>query len=240
MITELDRMVGSVLDELEKTGQMDRTLIVYTSDHGEMLGENGLWFKNVLLENAARVPLIMAGAGLPRGKTIDTPVMHVDMVATMLEVAGLPRDSKLRGRSLVALAHGRPDAHPGIAYSESHSEGNSTGSFMIRKANWKYIYATGYEPILFDLQRDPGELQNLAGTSETGAVQRELHAELLRLIPDPDAVTDRAFAAQQGLLKKMVRDNTRQEFYEELRSRLGAGQARILANQFYRGANGLI
>jgi choline-sulfatase len=238
MITEVDRMVGSLIDELEKTSQMERTLIVYTSDHGEMLGENGLWFKNVLLDPAARVPLIMAGAGLPRGRTVNTPVMHVDIVATMLEVAGLARDPTLRGHSLTGLAQGRTGNHPGIAYSESHSEGNCTGSFMIRKANWKYIYATGHEPMLFDLQRDPRELQNLAGTKETAVVQQELHAELLRLVPDPDAVTETAFAAQQALLDKMVRSHTRQEFYEELRSRLGGGQARILANQFYRNPKG--
>jgi choline-sulfatase len=234
MITEMDRLVGNLIDELEKAGQRERTLIVYTSDHGEMLGENGLWFKNVLLENAARVPLIMAGAGLPRGKVVDTPVMHVDMVATMLELAGLTHDPKLRGHSLTDLAQGRHGAHPGIAYGESHSEGNCTGSFMIRKADWKYIYATGYEPILFDLQRDPRELQNLAGTKETAVVQQELHAELLQMIPDPDAITEKALAAQRTLLEKVIRSHTRQEFYEELRSRLGAGQARILANQFYR------
>jgi choline-sulfatase len=182
------------------------------------------------------VPLIMAGAGLPRGKTVDTPVMHVDMVTTMLEPARLPHDPKLRGHSLIALAQGRSGAHPGIAYSESHSEGNCTGSFMIRKANWKYTYATGYEPIHFDLKRDPGEVHDLAGTPETATIQQELHAELLRLMPNPDAVTERAFAAQQALLEKMLHSNTRQEFYEELRSRLGAGQARILANQFYRAA----
>jgi choline-sulfatase len=180
----------------------------------------------------------MAGAGLPRGKTVDTPVMHVDMVATMLELAGAPRDPPLRGHSLIALAQGRPGTHPGIAYSESHSEGNCTGSFMIRKANWKYIYATGYEPILFDLGRDPGELQNLAGTSETAAVQRELHGELLGLIPNPDLVTERAFDAQQALLENMLHDKTRQQFYEELRSRLGVGQARVLANQLYRRRKG--
>jgi hypothetical protein len=95
-----------------------------------------------------------------------------------------------------------------------------------------------YEPILFDLQRDPRELQNLAGTKETAVVQQELHAELLRMIPDPDAITEKAFAAQQALLEKIIRSHTRQEFYEELRSRLGAGQARVLANQFYRGQKG--
>jgi hypothetical protein len=63
---------------------------------------------------------------------------------------------------------------------------------------------------------------------------KELHAELLRFIPDPDAVTERAFAAQQELLDNMIRDHTRQQFYEALRSRLGAGQSRILANQFSR------
>jgi choline-sulfatase len=234
MVTELDRMVGNLLDELQKTGQADRTLIVYTSDHGEMLGSNGLWFKNVLLENAARVPLILAGAGLPRGKVVDTPVMHVDLVATILEMAGVSGDPKLRGHSLLPLTRGESGTHPGIGYSESHSEGNCTGSFMIRKENWKYIYATGYEPILFDLRSDPSEQHDLAGKPETAAIQKELQAELLRLTPDPDGVTERAFAAQQVLLETMIHDFRRDEFYEELRSRLGDGQARILANHFYR------
>src|SRR5262249_53417057 len=150
-----------------------------------------------------------------------------------LELSGLPHDPKLRGHSLVPVARGQAGAHPGIAYSESHSEGNCTGSFMIRKANWKYIYATGYEPILFDLRRDPGELHNMAGNPETAPIQKELHAELLSLVPDPDRVTEQAFAAQQALLEKMLRANTRQQFFEKLRGRLGAGQALVLANQFY-------
>ena len=91
MISEMDEYVGWVLDEVEKSGQMANTLFVYTSDHGEMGGEHGLWLKNVLLEPAARVPLIMAGAGLPAGKVVETPVSHVDMVATMLDMAGAPR-----------------------------------------------------------------------------------------------------------------------------------------------------
>jgi len=233
MVTELDRMVGELLDELEKSGRMARTLVVYTSDHGEMLGENGLWLKNVLFENAARVPLIMAGGGLPRGKTVSAPVAHVDMVATMLELAGVPRDPKLRGHSLAALARGQ-GGHPGIAYSESHSEGNCTGSFMIRKDRWKYIYPTGYDPILFDLESDPLEQHDRAGEPATAAIQKELHAELLSLVPNPDAVTERAFAAQQDMLEKMMRANSHQEFYQELKGRLGAGQAKILTNQLYR------
>ena len=84
---------------------------------------------------------------------------------------------------------------------------------------------------------DPGELNDLAGRPETAAIQKELHAELLRLVPNPDAITERAFAVQQGLLNDMVRAKTRQQFYDAFQSRLGAGQARVLANQVYRGRN---
>src|SRR5574340_1081191 len=98
MISEVDEYVGWVMDEVERAGEMNNTLFIYTSDHGEMMGDHGLWLKNVLLENAARVPLIMAGPGLPKGRVVDTAVSHVDMVATMLDIArATPRDAKLRG-----------------------------------------------------------------------------------------------------------------------------------------------
>lgn len=83
-ISEVDDYVGCIVDELEKTDGLKDTLVIYTSDHGDMLGSHGIWRKNVLLEGAARVPLIMSGAGLPQGKIVDTPVSHLDMVATML------------------------------------------------------------------------------------------------------------------------------------------------------------
>ncbi|MFB3825182.1 MAG: sulfatase-like hydrolase/transferase [Bryobacteraceae bacterium] len=232
MISELDGYVGWVLDEIEKAGQMDNTLFIYTSDHGEMLGEHGLWLKNVLLENAARVPLIMAGPGLPKGRIVDTPVSHVDMVATILDIAGAaPRNANLRGRS---LANGAA-AHPGFAFSESHSEGNCTGSFMIRKGDWKYIYFTGDDPLLFNLKDDPGEFHNLAGKAQD--VRKELHGILTSQL-DPDAVTERAFAEQERVLDNMVRTMKPDEFYEEIVGRLGPAQARILTNRHYRKRTG--
>ena len=100
MISELDAIIGRLLDQLEKSGQLDNTLFVYTADHGEMLGEHGLWLKNALLENAARIPMLLAGPGLPRGVTVETPVSHVDLVATLLDFAGAPRTPELRGHSL--------------------------------------------------------------------------------------------------------------------------------------------
>jgi choline-sulfatase len=237
MITEMDEYVGWVLDEVEKSGQMGNTLFVYTSDHGEMGGEHGLWLKNVLLEPAARVPLIMAGAGLPAGRVVETPVSHVDMVATMLDMAGAPRPPELRGHSLAPLAHGRRGDHPGFAFSESHSEGNVTGSFMIRKGDWKYIYFAGDQPLLFNLKNDPGELRNLAADPSAATVRKELHGILTGLL-DPDAVSERAFREQERVLAAMVRRMRPEEFYKEIAGRLGAAQAHVQTRRLYAGAAG--
>src|SRR2546425_1276037 len=97
MVTEVDEYVGWVLDEVEKSGQIDNTLFIYTSDHGEMLGEHGLWLKNVLLENAAREPLVMAGAGLPKGKTVDTAGSHGVLVANLMQLPGGKTSLHARG-----------------------------------------------------------------------------------------------------------------------------------------------
>ena len=225
-ISELDEYVGQIFGEIEKSGQLERTLFVYTSDHGEMLGEHGLWLKNVLLDPAARVPIIMAGAGLPKGKAVEAPVTHCDMIATMLDAAGVAAPRELRGRSLV-------NGVPEFAFSESHSEGNCTGSFMIRKGDWKYLYFAGDRPLLFNLKDDPGELRDLAGKPETAAIQRELDARLKSLV-DPDAVSERAFAEQERRLEAMVRRMSASEFYDEIEGRLGAAQARVMTNRHYR------
>jgi choline-sulfatase len=232
MISELDEHIGQILDQLERSGEMENTLIVYTADHGEMLGANGLWLKNVLLENAARVPLILAGAGLPKGRAVDTPVSHMDLVATILDVAGVAAPANARGTSLVGLANGKASPHHDFTYSESHSESNCTGSFMIRKGEWKYLYFTGDLPLLFNLKTDPEEHVNLAGRKDTAAIQKELHGHLTSLV-DPDAVTRRAFAAQERVLMKLVKEMKREEFYEEIVGRLGTAQAWMIANRYY-------
>jgi len=233
MVTQLDEHLGSIIDELERKGALRNTVLVYTSDHGEMLGEHGLWLKRSLLEGAARVPLIMAGAGLPAGKVIDTPVSHVDLAATLLDLAGAERPAALRGTSLLSLIAGDAKAGPRYVYSECHNEGNSTGSFMIRKNEWKYIYFSFYgSNLLFNLRDDPGELNNLAGRSETASIEREMHDALTSLV-DPDGVTLRAFEKQDQFLTRLVRDNHAESFYQTLGGRLGQGQAALLAQKHY-------
>jgi len=232
LVKELDDYVGRMLNAVEEeSGAPEDTLIVYTSDHGEMLGEHGLWFKNVLLEDAARVPLILAGAGLPRGKTIDVPVTHADLVATLLDIAGIPGPAGMRGHSLLPLIRGTQGDHPGYAYSESHSEGNCTGSFLIRKGDWKYIYFSWHDPLLFNLKADPGELNNLAGKPEVSGIQAQLHSILTSLVR-PDAITESAFQRQENILKEMAAKQGREGLYRDLVSRMGEGQARALASKY--------
>ena len=234
MVTELDGMIGELLDELEKAGQLENTLVVYTSDHGEMLGEHGLWLKNNLLEGAARVPLVMAGAGLPRGLSIETPVSHVDLVATLLDFAGVSRPDGLRGHSLLPITQGVQALHHEFVYAESNSEGNCAGSFMIRKGDWKYIYFSWYgDKLLFNLKDDPGEMNNLADYPAHASTVQILHGLLTSLV-DPDAVTEAAFRNQHQVLKALVKEKTPEEFFRTLRGRLGRGQATALTRKYYR------
>jgi choline-sulfatase len=230
MISELDEYVGQIWTTLEETGQIDNTLFVFTSDNGMSMGEHGLFFHNSLYEEAAHVPLIMAGAGIPGGKTVQTPVAHVDVVATMLEMAGVDIPSNFRGHSLTPLIEGRQEKHPGYAYSESHSEGNCTGSFMIRKGDWKYIHFTWYDDLLFNLADDPGEFNNLVNDSAAQNIRMEVQS-ILNAQVDTEAVTMRAFKHQEQILENLVNSKTEDELYELFEFRLGPGQARALASR---------
>ncbi len=231
MITELDEYVGDMLDDLERAGALQNTIVIYTADHGEMFGDHGMWLKRALLEGAARVPLIMAGPGLPAGKIVDTPVSHVDLVATMLDLARAERSRELRGTSLLPLIAGTPNAGPRHVYAENHTEGNCTGSFLLRKGDWKYIYFSYYgQNLLFNLHDDPGELTNLAGMPATASIERELRDAMTSLV-DPDAITTRAFEKQEHVLRSMVEKHSADELYGILRGRLGDGQAALLTQK---------
>lgn len=231
MISELDEYIGQVWTALEKTGQLDNTVFVFTSDNGMSMGEHGLFFHNSLYEEAIHVPLVIAGAGIPRGRTIDTPVAHVDVVATLLEMAGVPTSSGLRGHSLLPLLDGENDGAPEFVYSENHSEGNCTGSFMIRKGDWKYIHFTWYDDLLFDLSRDPREMNNLADDPSAQDIRKELKA-ILDSVVDTEALTLKAFAKQEQILKGLAERMSEDELYELFEFRLGPGQARALAAKY--------
>lgn len=157
----MDHQVGRVLKALEASGQWDDTLIVYTSDHGESAGAHGLWFKHLMNEESVRVPLVVVGRGISAGRTVDTPVSHVDLTPTFLDwaqatdyaPAGLP------GSSLLAPDALNPER---CVFSEYHANWSINGTFMLRDQRFKYIEYIGERPQLFDIVEDPGEFCDLA------------------------------------------------------------------------------
>lgn len=218
-ITQLDGWLGEILNSLEKNGQAENTVVIFTADHGEMLGEHGMWFKSCPYDPAARVPLVIAGPGF-EPKAVDAPVSHVDLAATILELSALEPFPGLRGKSLVPLVQGGETGQERWAYSELNNEGNITGTFWVRKGEWKYIYFVGYPPLLFNLKDDPGEFDNLAGVDKYREVESELH-DLLRSVVDPEAVSAAAFAHQKARLEKDLARLEEPEIYRRYSSRLG-------------------
>jgi choline-sulfatase len=233
MITELDGFIGKVWQTLEAAGQLENTIFIYTSDHGESLGDHGLWLKNNLFEGAARVPLVIAGPGIRAGQIVDTPVAHVDLVRTVLEWGEAKRHPKMRGYSLrPLLLRGEPGDHPGWAYSESHSEGNLTGSFLIRKGDWKYIQFTWFDGLLFNLAEDPDELVNRIHDSAAAGVLKELQSILASQV-DPVEVTERGFRTQRRKMEGLAAASSEAQMVEQFRGRLGDGQALALLGAYY-------
>jgi choline-sulfatase len=198
MVTFLDDQIGLVLTALREAGLEQDTRVVYTSDHGEMLGEHGLWWKSAMYEAAVAVPLIVAGPDVPVGKAVETNAMLVDLYPTIVEAVGAeltPEDADLPGRSLLQLAN-EPD-QPRVAFSEYHAIFSSGGIFMLRDERYKYVHYVDYPPQLFDLVADPSETIDLA-TDPTNAALVASFERRLRAICDPDEVDGRARASQRA------------------------------------------
>jgi choline-sulfatase len=156
MIDAVDDLFGRVLNALEHHGEdLDDWIVVYTSDHGEMLGERGLWEKKTFYEASVRVPLIIRAPGIDPG-TVDANVNLCDLYATLCELAGVASPDDLDSRSLVDLMRG--DA---AAWHDRHRDetvsGVGEGSVMIKRGDLKYVSPVEGPEVLFDLDRDPDE-----------------------------------------------------------------------------------
>ena len=174
-LSYLDDRVGELLATLDATGFVDDTVVVFCSDHGDMLGERGLWYKMNFFEGAARVPLgialpaSMASEGVSgrafAGRSVATPTSACDVMPTLLELAGVDPDSLAiapDGRSLVpALRGGEGDAERVVA-SEYMAEGSVSTMLMLREGDWKYVWCAADPVQLYHLGDDPHELANLA------------------------------------------------------------------------------
>jgi choline-sulfatase len=168
-ITEIDSQFGRVLDYLEDSGQIDNTLILLTTDHGDFLGAHGIYCKNIgAFEEALNIPLIAAGPGIARGKTTTARVGTQDIHPTLLEYFGLEKDAVEDSRSFLPVLKD-PAAQEGH-FSEGFCE-NYGGRFLYTQRifyrdTWKYVLNGFDYDELYDLENDPGEMINLAQKSE--------------------------------------------------------------------------
>ena len=200
LVTFLDEQIGLVLQALRDARLEESTRIIYTTDHGEMLGEHGLWWKSSMYESSVAVPLILAGPEIPAGKVVRTNAALTDLFPTIVEGVGAtlrPEDADLPGESLFRLLGGD---RPRTVFSEYHAIFSPSGIFMTRNSRYKYVHYVGYPPQLFDLIEDPEETRDLAGEAGHAEVLAASEAEL-RTICDPEAVDRRARADQHARLE---------------------------------------
>ena len=168
----VDDKLGELIEVLEEQGLRDDTVVIFTADHGEMLGEHGLIQKRSFYEWSSRIPLFI---DMPGGtaRDVDVPVSLLDLPPTLLDIAGQAPASPMEGRSLrPALEGAALEVQPVI--SEYHGEGIMRPSFMVRAGDWKYHYCHRSAPRLFNLAEDPGEWNDLAGRPEVAAIEAEL------------------------------------------------------------------
>ena len=194
LVTLVDDLVGGMLEVIDKSPLRENKVVIYLSDHGEMAGQHGIWQKQCFYESSVRVPMILRtprGAG---GRRVGANVSLVDVMPTLLDLAGIEIPDHLPGMSLAEMRPGV--AADRVAFSEYHAQGMLEGGFMIKRGHYKYNYYVGHEPQLFDLSTDPGEFTDLAGDQRSASVRAALHRELLN-IANPEQVSDQALRNQE-------------------------------------------
>ena len=197
LISELDFHIGRLIDFLKIRGDLDNTVIVLTSDHGDYLGDHWLGEKELFYESAIRIPLIVINpdkrAEKTRGTSNESFVESIDLLPTFLGLVGCQEsyDHRLEGRSLLPLVHGEEIEWRDAVFCESDYSvrqarnllkrgSEECRAFMIRTNTWKYIYFDGFAPQLFNLEEDPDEMNDL-GKSET---HKDIREQLFRQLFD--------------------------------------------------------
>ena len=182
MVAFLDRCIGKVLAALDHANMLEDTMVVVTSDHGDMLGSHRLYQKMCLYDESARVPLLVKMPGQSAGHRVSELTNHLDLTATLLDVAEAGSFARSSGKSLRHTAEGMPNHEPRQHIFASY-DGNAGRSFahrMARNATHKLIHNIGDRVELYDMIEDPYETRNVADKEETQDVQQELRDALNR------------------------------------------------------------
>lgn len=181
--THIDHQIRVVLGTLREQGQLNNTAIVFTSDHGDMLGHHGLWAKTVMYENSARIPLLIvppqSAKEAPRGVRDDRLAELRDIMPTLLNMAGAPIPETVEGMDLLGTTRRES------LYGE-HDEGLMATRMLIRRDHKLIYYPDGNRFQLFDLKNDPKELKDLADDTESSSLLETLKKELAGELYDSD------------------------------------------------------
>ncbi len=178
-VSYFDSKIGELVQTLEETGELDSTIVIVTADHGDMLGERGLWYKMNFFEHSARIPLVMAGPGIAVGAA-QNAVSLVDLLPTFIDIGGGDETmigEPIDGRSLMPLARGAEDPVD-EAIGEYCAEMTGYPVIMIRRGPLKYIHCDSDPPQLYDLSADPMETKNLVSDPSYSDAKTRFAAEV--------------------------------------------------------------
>ncbi len=175
VVADLDTQVGRIIAALEKSGELDNTYIIYTSDHGMSVGSHGLRGKQNMYEHTINVPLIIAGPGIKPGSKTDAQVYLREIYPTSCEIAGIPVPKKVSARGFNEVLKGKKDAHHDTIFGYYAD----TQRMIRHDDGWKFIYYPKLDKRqLFNVKKDPQELHDLAGQKEFAKIEIELEKEL--------------------------------------------------------------
>lgn len=209
----LDDEIGKVLGALRANREMaENTIVIYTADHGENMGEHGMWWKNAMYEQSAGVPLIFScPERWKAGQRRAGATSHVDLVRTLAEIAGGTCPEDWNGDSLLPWLDDGKKAWKDLAVSEYYAHFVASGYVMARSGKWKYTYHTPADKEhpafreLYDLSADPMEFANVAGKAENAKVVEDLHARMLQEVgTHPD---ESELVARKALVTKYRRQD---------------------------------
>jgi choline-sulfatase len=177
-ITMLDDYLAKILAELENQGMAEDTIVLYTSDHGDMMGEHGLWFKCTHYDGSSRVPFAIRGPGVATARRKE-PISLLDLGPTLCGLTGVePVGPASSGRDMSDLVRGERQDEAGEAIVEYYGDGTRRGWRMIRSGDVKLTYAPEAGPLMFDLAEDPDERHNVADDPEYAAERERLLARI--------------------------------------------------------------
>lgn len=187
IITHMDAQIHRILEALNNSGKKDNTYIFFTADHGLACGNHGLMGKQNMYDHSIRPPLIVAGPRIPKNRRKDADVYLQDIMPTTLELAGVPNPSSVEFNSFLDLAFDKATNSNYSAIYGCYTDAQR----MIKKGNYKLIaYPKAETTLLFDLSKDPMELNNLSGNEEISHIEKALFSELLVLQHIMEDTTD--------------------------------------------------